>query len=189
MVFCVRNLPRHLDPSGGRPSASLFSFVIAAGVLSLWVILEGFLWFVLRPTLGLPLVGLGLVPISLAALVYCQVSADHAGLRRQGEAGSGDAGFRLGWMDGGDRRAGLFNWFARSRSRSLAEPLLLDGSQAGADEQQQQQQHPLFKGVPRRGPEEPAPGTAGGQRDRPAREEMVPRAREDGVGADGIGGL
>ena len=63
------------ERGGEGTSASVFSFVIAGVVMSMWLVAEGIFWTCLRPTLGVPIVALGLMPVAVIALFCCLVCA------------------------------------------------------------------------------------------------------------------
>jgi hypothetical protein len=59
-------------PGLPRPSP-LDSFMIAASILSVLCLVEGVLWCLFRPIIGIPLMASSLVPLSIGALLYSQV--------------------------------------------------------------------------------------------------------------------
>ena len=59
-----------------RPSP-VDSFKIATTILSVFCLVEGVLWCLFRPIIGVPVVVFSLVPASVGALVYAQVAHTH----------------------------------------------------------------------------------------------------------------
>ena len=56
--FVTPCLGEHAGGEGRAPSASLLGFMLSAGVLALWLLVEAVLWLAFRPSVGLPLLAI-----------------------------------------------------------------------------------------------------------------------------------